>query len=336
MAKISILGTGAWATALGCCLSYNNHEIHMLGIDQKEVNDINSGTNKKYFGDAKLFSSLSASTDIAESLKGSKIILIAVPSTVIVDVLEKVKPLLNKKNHYLFINVAKGLDQNTNDVWSKTIRKTLKSFNVDLVTIIGPSFAIDVFNKKPTVVNVVSKKQEVAKKAAALFNSSFFKVVPIKDEIGAQVLAALKNLLAIAIGISQENHDSINTISALLTQGVSEIQLISKFMGAKDKTILSFCGIGDIFLTCTSDKSRNFTFGREIFRDGVNKVINENKKTVEGYKVYPVVSKIINANDLDTPIFKLIIKVLSNKLDPKNFVSTVLEELMKSNNKVDN
>lgn len=329
--KICVLGSGAWGTALSCCLSLNKHDVIMWGINPKEVDDINNGLNSTFFGDKKLFAKVKATTDLKEALIDAYYILIAVPSTYILDVLNQVKPLLNLKQKYVFINVAKGLDPNTNNVWSKSIYKNLKKYNIDLATLIGPSFAIDVYDKKPTIVNVVSKKVDVAKKVGSLFNSNFFKAVVCKDEIGSQVLASLKNLLAIAIGISEENHNSINTISALLTQGVNEMQLIAKHMGAKEKTILQFCGIGDIFLTCTSDKSRNFTFGRQVFKYGITKVLKDNKKTVEGYKVYPIVKKIIEEKKLDTPVFKLIIKVLDNKLEQSKFVDTSLEWIMQTN-----
>ncbi|MEG0124274.1 MAG: NAD(P)H-dependent glycerol-3-phosphate dehydrogenase [Malacoplasma sp.] len=326
--NITILGTGAWATALGCCLSLNKHNVMMWGIDKNEINDINAGYNKKYYGDQKLFANLKAIDDLAKSVEKAEYILLAVPSAFILDVIDKVKVHINKSKPITFINVAKGLDSNSNDVWSKSIKKSLKSYNVKIASLIGPSFAIDVYNKKPTIVNVAAKKMETSRIVSSLFNSYFFKCVPINDENGAQVLAALKNLLAIAIGIAEENHNSINTITALLTAGINEMQKIANIMGAKYKTILQYCGIGDIFLTCTCDKSRNFSFGKQIFRDGIYKTLEKNKSTVEGYKVYPIVKQIIIKHKLESPIFSLICKVLDGNLDPSKFVDSCLELIM--------
>lgn len=328
--KICVLGTGAWATALGCCLSKNNNEVILWGISLEEIEDINSGYNKKYFGNNKLFSEIKATTDLKEALNNARYALIAVPSNAIISVIQNVKKYWSKDQQLTFINVAKGLDSNTDDVWSKSIKKELKHYNFDLASLVGPSFAIDVFDQKPTVVNVSSKRLETSKRVSELFNCDFFKAIPITDEIGVQVLSALKNLLAIGVGIAQENHNSINTISAMLTEGVMEMEIIAKKMGAKSKTILQFCGIGDIFLTCTSDKSRNFTFGKEIFRNGLQKTLDINKNTVEGYKVYKIVDDIIKKFNLDTPVFKLIIKVLDGKLLPSNFVNASLEDILKA------
>lgn len=332
--KITILGTGAWATALGCCLSLNNHDVVMWGIDKHEIHDINLGYNKKYFGNIKLFSKLKAIDSMEKALENCEYIILAIPSVFILEVVEKAKMHLNKNDFIIFINVAKGLDSSTNDVWSKSIKKILKGYNAKIATLIGPSFAIDVLNKKPTIVNVAAKKMETSKMVSHLFNSHFFKCIPINDENGSQVLAALKNLLAIAIGIAKENHNSINTITALLTAGINEMQEIARIMGAKYKTILQYCGIGDIFLTCTSNQSRNFTFGKEIFREGIYKTLEKNKNTVEGYKVYPVVKQLINKNKLNCPIFSLICKVLDGNLNSSKFVDSCLEQIMVEAEKV--
>lgn len=329
--KICILGTGEWATALGCVLSKNNHDVILWGVNPQQVDDLNKGYNTKFFKNKKLFAPVSATLTLENAIKDAQYILIAVPSTAIIEVVQKAKFYLDNNNYVVFVNVAKGLDEKTDDVWSKSIKKELKWNNVDLVSVVGPSFGADVFDQKPTVVNVASKKIEVSRRVAELFNCDFFKAVPIADEIGVQVLSALKNLLAIGVGIAQENHNSINTISAMLAEGVMEMQLIAKKMGAKSKTILQFCGIGDIFLTCTSDKSRNFTFGKQIFKDGLSETLKDNDKTVEGYKVYKIVDQIIKKYDLDTPVFKLIIKVLDGKLSPKEFVNISLEGIIKSN-----
>ena len=328
--KICILGTGAWGTALACCLANNNFNVCLWGINQQEVNDLNEGYNRAFFGDRPLFASVNATLDLKSALFNADFILIAIPSTFITSVIKQVIEFLEHKKKYIVINVAKGLDEESKNVWSYTIYRLLNKFNVDIVTLIGPSFAIDVFEKKPTIVNVVSRKVDSAKKVAKMFNSNFFKAIIIKDERGAQVLASLKNLLAIAMGIAAENHNSINTVSALLTQGINEMQTIAKHMGAKYDTILQFCGIGDIFLTCTSDKSRNFTFGKKIFNEGVENVVKNNNTTVEGYKVYPIIQKIILEKNIDVPIFKLIIQVLNQTIKPQNFVDLALEMILQT------
>uniref|UniRef100_A0A8C5GQW8 Glycerol-3-phosphate dehydrogenase (NAD(+)) n=1 Tax=Gouania willdenowi TaxID=441366 RepID=A0A8C5GQW8_GOUWI len=122
-------------------------------------------------------------------------------------------------------------------------------------------------NNSPIFINL-AKDLTIATKVSNLFlNSLYFKAIPLNDEIGVEICGALKNLLAIGTGIAQENHSSINTISAILTQGIKEIKEIILLKGGQELTILNLSGIGDMFLTCTSKQSRNFSFGKNLYRE---------------------------------------------------------------------
>lgn len=325
--RICILGTGAWATALGSRLSLNGNTVFLWGIDNNEVNDINSGYNKKYFGNTKFSSSLSATTDLKTAIGDSKYIIFAVPSTALESVLDKVKEFLSdKKSQVILINVVKGIDSETSQILSNKIKSKLGGhYYSRLVTLCGPSFATEVFEEKPTVINGTGKNIKIVKQVCELFNSDVFKVIPINDIVGLQVFSSLKNLLAIAVGLSQAEYTSVNTMSAILTMGIEEIQKIACKMKAKKWTIMSFCGIGDIFLTCSSPQSRNYSFGQDLLKKGVEKTIKENKKTVEGFEVYKTAKNIINKYAINAPIFSSIIEVLEGKLEPKEFSKKCLE-----------
>lgn len=328
--RICILGTGAWATALGVLLSKNNNTVFMWGINQKEINDINSGYNKQYFGEKRFESSLSATNDLKVGIGNSKYLILAVPSSAIVSVVEKLKEQVSKKSRLVLISVVKGLDEKTHNVISKTIKRILKGYKMKLVTICGPSFAEEVFYEKPTIVNAASSHYETTRAVCKLFNTDLFKVVPCQDEIGLQVYSALKNLLAIGVGLASEHFKSINTMSALLTVGISEMELIGRKMGTKKDSIFEFCGIGDIFLTCTSPKSRNFSFGKSIFQNGIKKAIESNKSTIEGFQVSSIVEKIIIERNLTTPLFSTIIKVLKGEIEPNNMVMVAWDLIAKN------
>uniref|UniRef100_A0A8C5GQH8 Glycerol-3-phosphate dehydrogenase (NAD(+)) n=1 Tax=Gouania willdenowi TaxID=441366 RepID=A0A8C5GQH8_GOUWI len=147
-----------------------------------------------------------------------------------------------------------------------------------------------VIKKKPTIVDVVSQDLTIATKVSNLFlNSLYFKAIPLNDEIGVEICGALKNLLAIGTGIAQENHSSINTISAILTQGIKEIKEIILLKGGQELTILNLSGIGDMFLTCTSKQSRNFSFGKNLYRKNFKIIKQTQLTTIEGYTVYPII-----------------------------------------------
>lgn len=326
--NITIIGTGAWGTAIAKVLSESGNNVTMYGVDKKEIKDINQhGMNKKYFGQNKINTIIRATNNIDKALSKSKYIVFALPSAFLKDML---KILKNKLKHkVIFVNLVKGIDPSNKKPWSFTISKILKEKSSGLASIMGPSFAIDVFLKKQTIVNVVSKSDSVCKKVADLFSVPYFRVVRCLDEVGAETIAAYKNLLAIGMGMVFENTKSINTISAVLTQGIKEIEIISKNNGGKSSTIVEFCGIGDIFLTCTSDLSRNFTFGKNLYRKNSSKSFKLSKLTVEGYTLYSIVKKEIIKNK-NLPLFKSICLVLNKDIEPKNIITNTFELINKT------
>uniref|UniRef100_A0A8C5GQR7 Glycerol-3-phosphate dehydrogenase (NAD(+)) n=1 Tax=Gouania willdenowi TaxID=441366 RepID=A0A8C5GQR7_GOUWI len=169
-------------------------------------------------------------------------------------------------------------------------------------------------NNSPIFINL-AKDLTIATKVSNLFlNSLYFKAIPLNDEIGVEICGALKNLLAIGTGIAQENHSSINTISAILTQGIKEIKEIILLKGGQELTILNLSGIGDMFLTCTSKQSRNFSFGKNLYRKNFKIIKQTQLTTIEGYTVYPIVASIIKDNNLIAPILESICEVLSQIL----------------------
>ena len=330
MARIAILGTGAWGTALANVLLSNKHHVAMWGVDQTQINDLKKQVNTQYYGNTKLVSPLKLVTKKSEDIINFKpeYVVIAVPSIHISSTLEM---FANKfENTPIYINVAKGFDLKTKNTWSLSISKIIKNNSLGLVTLIGPSFATEVFNKNITVVNTVSDKIELAKKVGALFNTKFFKCVEITDVKGAETISAIKNIMAIGSGILYAQHNSINTRAAILAQIAKEVQSIVKIMGGEPSTLYQFCGIGDIFLTCTDSKSRNFSFGLEIGKFGFKTVKNFLKNnTVEGYWAAKVVYQIITSHGIKAPILTHIYKILYNNESETNFVQNIINEINK-------
>lgn len=328
MERILILGTGAWATALANILIENKHFVDMYGIDEKEIKDLNNQCNTKYFGYKKLVNKPShVCSDLKKLLSyNPTYILIAIPSIFIDDVLNQLIQLTNDK--YIFINVAKGLSNKSNVSLSTMIKSTVKNNSNGLVTLIGPSFANEVFENEPTIVNAISSQKALAAKVANLFNNNHFKCVEITDELGAELCAALKNVMAIACGITYQLHTSINTRSAILAQVTKEIYYIIKKQGGEIDTLLQFCGIGDIFLTCSDDKSRNFSFGKMVAIKGARKALERNTKTVEGYKTLEVAHNLVDKYKLDTPVIKALYDVVYKNKDPKTFVNDIIKKII--------
>lgn len=329
MSKVTFIGTGAWASGLATVLTKNNHKVVMWGIDDKEISDINKGKNTKYFGD-KFFNNpenLKATTDLKKALKGTQYLVLAVPSSAFEIVIPQIKNVLQDKKINV-INVAKGIDNKSKLFYSDVIKKEFGENLKNYCTVVGPSYAVEVFDNQLTVINVVGPKSSYLQAVASIFNNDTFKLIENKNEYGAQLFAALKNTLAIAMGIVRETKPYKNPEAALLTIGVKEINNILKYLYPKsDKLIgFEFAGIGDLFLTCTSEKSRNFSFGLLIAQKGVKKALEKNSKTIEGYRTAKIFYEMLkNVEELRIPFFRSIFNVLFANKSEKDLLDFLTE-----------
>ncbi len=324
--KIAILGTGAWATALGQVLADNGHRPFLWGINEMQVQDLNDHhQNTQYFGsDIKVHPLVQASSNLAEVLSGKKIILISVPSHVMRDVLIKIVPLLTEP--VIIVNTTKGFDPSTNKRMSELIREVIPADKLKgVVSLIGPSHAEEVVIRHLTLITATSKKKSQAMKIAKLFSNKYFRVYFQKDEIGAEIGVAFKNAIAIASGIAEGLNLGDNARAALITRGLKEMVRFGTFFGGKEKTYLGLTGLGDLAVTCYSFHSRNFKAGLEIGKaNSAEQFLSTNKTTVEGVKAVKTVYELATANQISIPLVTSVYRVLYEGKRP----SEMLDEMM--------
>ncbi|KAF5301850.1 hypothetical protein FQR65_LT19182 [Abscondita terminalis] len=264
--KITIIGTGAYGTVLGNVLADNGHNVLMYGRDEKKVKDINENNlNSAYFNYYILNPSIKATTDFIGAIEEAEVIVLAVPTLAIEENLDKI--IKFGKRPVRIISVAKGMDSNSNDVLSKTIIKKLKN----------------ILQRKATCIMSANEDLEEAKYIANLFTNEYFNVIPTTDLIGCEVAATLKNTVAIAGGILNGFNGADNAKASLITIGLNEMIKIAEKIGAKTETFFNFACLGDLVLTASSSKSRNFKLGLEIAEHNDADVVLKNyKSTVEG------------------------------------------------------
>lgn len=327
MKKISIMGSGAWASGLATVLSKNNHKVLLWGIEKQEVDDINNGVNTKHFGPLKFNNpkNVSATLDLGEALKDFDYLILAVPSSAIVEVLQKVKKVINDKKINI-INVAKGFDSRTNSFFSEVLKNEFGNNIKNYCSLIGPSFATEVFENRLSMVNIVGPNARFLKEVSTVFNNDKFRTVINNHEQGCELFATFKNVLAIGIGMIEYMMPYRNTQAALLSIGVKEIDSVYKLKYPKGASNLGFelAAIGDIFLTCSSKKSRNFSFGYEVAKNGLENTLMKNKSTIEGYHNAKILDGILKDNpQLEAPFLRSIIDVLYYKKEPKNLLDFI-------------
>ncbi|WP_036463740.1 NAD(P)H-dependent glycerol-3-phosphate dehydrogenase [Mycoplasmopsis sturni] len=318
--KITFIGTGAWASALANVLSHNNYSVVMFGIDQNEINDINSGYNRKYFGNRQftITKNIRATNNLEEALKDTKIIVFAIPSIAIRSVIKEINKALNYKKVSV-INVSKGFDDDSGEFLSNLIKRKMGNHIKEFATFTGPSYATEVFNESLTLINVFASSKKYSDELIEMFNNSYFKLVPLEDEQGGELFAALKNVLAIAAGIISFQFPGKNAESAFISLGIKEILKIHEQINRPKDLLIGYelVGIGDIFLTCSSTQSRNFSFGLAVAEYGLELAIQKENKTVEGLSTAKTLAKILEKNKIkDIPLFESVIQVLLGQKNP--------------------
>ena len=322
--KVSFLGSGAWASALANVVSDNGHDVLLYGVCKEEIDDINlNHKNSKYFKDVKLNENIKGTLNI-DDVVDSEIIVIAVPSSQIRVVLNKIKDKLVNKP--VILNVSKGFDEVTHKRLSSVIKEEISEDKINgVVTLIGPSYAEEVVVKYYTAVSAVGTCKEANEKIQLLFSNSYFRVYTNDDEIGAEVGAGIKNVIAIASGILLGLGYKDNSRAALITRGLAEITRYGVAIGASQKTFLGLTGIGDLFLTCSSLTSRNFSSGVEIGRlDSASEFLKNNNKTVEGIYACKIIHDAAIELGVDMPITNAVYNVLYLDKKPSEELSQLM------------
>ena len=308
--KVTILGTGAYGLALSKVLVENKNEVVMWTTFEEEKKELLETKKSPKLKGFKLDSEVVITTDLEESIMNSKLIVVAIPTAFVTDVCKKLKKYI-KNNQYICI-ASKGIEQDTCLFIHDMIKKQIKTKNIGAIS--GPSFAVDLVNKVPVGLSVASKSKRTINVIRDAFCNDHFKLYPTNDIIGIEVCGAVKNIIAIASGIIDGMNYPISTQALLITESLHDIKSLIHSLGGSKKTILSFAGFGDILLTCTSEKSRNYSFGKLIGSGASKEEIDKYKSeiTVEGLYTLKSICKLIKNKKIDIPTINIIYDIVFN------------------------
>ncbi len=328
MMKTAVLGTGSWGTALAQVLADNGQDVIMYGISEFEVNDINSNHRNTHYFDCEISPALKATLNISD-ISGSDLILLAVPSVVMEETLIKAADAVEKP--VIVINVAKGFHPRSHKRLSTVIEERMPADKLRaVVSLIGPSHAEEVIIRLLTVVNAVSKDEEAARIVQNLFSNDYFRVYTNTDVIGAEIGVAVKNIMAIASGITEGIGQGDNARAALMTRGLAEMTRFGTALGAQKDTFLGLDGVGDLIVTCTSRHSRNFMAGYQIGKaGGAREFMKNNTKTVEGIFACRIVHEEAAARGISMPITDQVYAVLFEDKSPEKAVYDLMHRDLK-------
>ncbi|MCF0246427.1 MAG: NAD(P)-dependent glycerol-3-phosphate dehydrogenase [Ileibacterium sp.] len=314
--KTAVIGSGSWGTALAQVLADNNQDVILYGIDENQVKDINENhKNSVFFPETDLNPDLKATSDL-NAVKDAEIILLAVPSIAIGSVAKQINDLVD--HPVIVVNVAKGFHPETNERMSVAIRRVMDPEKLSsVVSLIGPSHAEEVVERQLTSIDAVSQKEEDAKTVQNLFSNDYLRIYTGDDEIGSELGAAVKNVMAIASGIIAGLGYKDNTRAALITRGLQEMIRFGMEFGGRPQTFIGLTGVGDLIVTCSSENSRNFQAGYTIGKENdVKHFLETNKKTTEGIRTAKIVHELAAEKGIDMPICEEVYQILYEGKEP--------------------
>ena len=283
MAKESflVIGAGAWGTALSIRLAKNGLRVSLTSRDKENLSIVKkTNENKKCLPGIKIPESINIEDEILPSLASCSCVLLCVKSTAFKTVTAELNTHMNQEQKLIW--ATKGLDPDTGETFSETIKKEMPSLNKTAI-ISGPTFAEEVAKGKPTAITLASENIRKLSGLANIMSSPSFRVYTSSDIVGVQLGGAFKNIIAIAAGASDALNLGANARTALISRGLEEMKSIGVAFGAKPETFFGLSGLGDLVLTSTDNQSRNRQLGL-LIGSGVSldKAIKKLETTPEG------------------------------------------------------
>lgn len=324
-----VLGAGAWGSALVLHLSRQKHSVIWWGHSEEQMLRIaNTRRNEHYLPEAFFPENITITSDLAAAFHGiapNAIVLLVVPSFAFESILEKIHAFL--QGTYALVWATKGLSE-AGDLLHTVCQRYFPT--VPMAVLSGPSFAGEVAKALPTAVTIATQDALLGQRCARAFHSTHFRVYLSEDLIGVQLGGAVKNVLAIAVGMADGLGFGANARAALITRGLAELNRLAVPLGAALTTIMGLSGVGDVVLTCTDDQSRNRRYGLALGQgkngQQAEQVIGQ---VVEGKRNVRQVLVLAKTVAVEMPICEQVYKVLYEGLSPKAAVKNLLSRTPK-------
>ena len=316
MNKVTILGGGSWGTTLANLLAEKNIPTNLWVRDKKNfILTENRIINKKYLPNYKLSRDLNVLSNIEKALEDVDLLVFAVPSKNFRKICTKVSKLL--KNQKILI-ATKGIENDSFLTMSEVFLNETNYIKKNIMVLSGPNIADEIMKKHVSASVVAGENKTLLNQVSKLFNTEYFKIFISKDLKGVEMSGALKNLYAIFSGLSDGLGYESNTKAMLLTRSLSEMSDLYQKINANPKTLLGLSGVGDLIATSSSQKSRNYSFGRYLGEGNTpQKALKKINQSVEGYRTLKVVNEKNKKLSLKMPIIEALYEIVYEKKDPK-------------------
>ena len=320
---VAVLGAGSWGTALAMLLARNGHSVRLWDRDSEHIATlVRERVNQRYLPGIALPEQVLPSAALHDVLAPADFVLIVVPSGGFRDVLQQTREHIGSSFNLIW--ASKGLEPGTGRFLHQVVDEELPG-HAALAALSGPSFATEVARGLPTAVTVAAQDSDYAQRVAELFHCTQFRAYTSDDLIGVELGGSVKNVLAIAAGISDGLGYGSNARAALITRGLAEIMRLGTRLGGRRETFMGLAGVGDLVLTCTDDQSRNRRLGLALGRGvPLAKAVEQIGQAVEGLHTARELDNLARRYEVDMPITEQVKRVLYDGEAPAAAVEALL------------
>ena len=326
---IAVLGAGSWGTALAALLARHDHPTVLWGRDAAVVAAIDTRQeNPRYLPGIDLPQALRATTDMAAALAGCDLVLVVVPSHAFAETLRLLAPL--RPTHSGVAWATKGFEPGSGRFLHEVAAELLGA-QVPLAVVTGPSFAKEVAQGLPTALTVHSDDADFSREVADALHGPAFRAYTGDDIRGAELGGAMKNVLAVATGVSDGMGLGLNARAGLITRGLNEMLRVNQALGGRPETLMGLAGLGDLVLTATGDLSRNRRLGLALGRgQPLEEAVREIGQVVESVQTADEVMRLADRHGVDLPIAANVRDVLHGDITPAEGVARLMARERKS------
>jgi glycerol-3-phosphate dehydrogenase (NAD(P)+) len=330
MSKVSVFGAGAWGSTLAQVLCDAGNEVLLWGRKEEVVNEINTKhTNSKYIGQNVLPSQLRATTDLDETFAFSKNYVLAIPSQQLRATLQLWKP--HFANDCLIISTLKGIEVTSQMRMTEVMEDVIGKHRIALIT--GPNLADELILRQPAGAVAAATNQATSEEVRELFRTPYYRVYTSVDLLGCELAGAIKNVIALAVGISIGMGFGENTQAMLITRGLNEVARLCAAHGADPLSAAGLAGMGDLVATCGSPLSRNRTFGELLGSTrSMELALGQWEKTVEGVSSAGAIVEIAHRVGVEVPVIESVADIVNGSLTPDAALQRLMEITTKAEN----
>jgi glycerol-3-phosphate dehydrogenase (NAD(P)+) len=324
MTRVAVMGSGSWGTAFAMILADAGGDVVMWGRDEALARQINDDhVNESYHPGIRLPAAISATTDEADALRDSTLVVLAVPAQSLRDNLARWRSDLDADS--VLVSLMKGIEIGTTLRMSQVIEEVAEVPAARVAVVSGPNLAREIALRQPAATTVACSDRESAQRLQDACTTDYFRAYWTTDVVGVEIGGSVKNVIALANGMTAGMGFGENSQASLITRGLAEMARLGTALGADPLTFMGLAGVGDLIATCQSPLSRNRTFGVNLGSGlTVDEAIAVTKQTCEGVKSCQSILDLAQRHGVEMPITEQVVQVVHHGMKPMEMLSAFM------------